>query len=261
MEAKSRRFQYWKRIQAGILFFVFLFGALFMGSAQHAFATERVGREEVTRVDGRGRDVAIREGGEDIVIVPSDPNTSVPEGYVRVSFNKGSYGNFGEGKQFIFFILKSKTIADAKAANPALVIPTVKANTKYIHKGWRPEGFKVYKTDLSDYTMAINGNIQFQAQYEEKPVVVEDDPKDTDYVKVAFKALEGGSFGQDSSNNSIKTKEFYVIKGTRRGLLYINVKNKAVPIPDQGYAFNVWDPVIVDEMNRIQGGEVFEAKF
>lgn len=109
--------------------------------------------------------------------------------------------------------------------------------------------------------MAINGNIQFQAQYEEKPVVVEDDPKDTDYVKVAFKALEGGSFGQDSSNNSIKTKEFYVIKGTRRGLLYINVKNKAVPIPDQGYAFNVWDPVIVDEMNRIQGGEVFEAKF
>lgn len=261
MEAKSRRFQYWKRIQAGILFFVFLFGALFMGSAQHAFATERVGREEVTRVDGRGRDVAIREGGEDIVIVPSDPNTSVPEGYVRVSFNKGSYGNFGEGKQFIFFILKGKTIADAKAANPALVIPTVKANTKYIHKGWRPEGFKVYKTDLSDYTMAINGNIQFQAQYEEKPVVVEDDPKDTDYVKVAFKALEGGSFGQDSSNNSIKTKEFYVIKGTRRGLLYINVKNKAVPIPDQGYAFNVWDPVIVDEMNRIQGGEVFEAKF
>lgn len=106
MEAKSRRFQYWKRIQAGILFFVFLFGALFMGSAQHAFATERVGREEVTRVDGRGRDVAIREGGEDIVIVPSDPNTSVPEGYVRVSFNKGSYGNFGEGKQFIFFIFK-----------------------------------------------------------------------------------------------------------------------------------------------------------
>ena len=54
MEAKSRRFQYWKRIQAGILFFVFLFGALFMGSAQHAFATERVGREEVTRVGGRG---------------------------------------------------------------------------------------------------------------------------------------------------------------------------------------------------------------
>lgn len=264
MEAKSRRFQYWRRIQAGILLFGFLFGAFFMGSAQHAFATERVGREdtgreEVIRVEGEGSNVAIREGGKDIVIVPSDPNTSVPEGYVRVSFNKGSCGSFGEGNQFVFFILKGKTIADAKGANPALVIPTVIPKSKYLHKSWVCG--KEYKKDLSDCTKLIEEHIEFEAQYEEKPVVVENNSNDADYVKVTFKALEGGRFFEKNSNlQPIKVKEFYVLKGTRRNLLYLHIKDKLIPTPDEGYVFDAWDPVIVNATNPIYGGEVL-ARF
>lgn len=118
------------------------------------------------------------------VIVPDDPKKEIPEGYVKVEFNSGLEGEFEQKDKGIFFVLKGKTIAEAKTADPSLTIPTVIENGKtkeFI--GWTDgvtkdgEENKVFNKKLTDYTEKVDVDVEFTAKYEDKIPTIEDKDK------------------------------------------------------------------------------------
>ena len=156
-----------------------------------------------------------------VVIIPDnqdDPGTT-PEGYVRVTFAPGTDGKFGTTDKKVFDVLKGKTIQDAQAADPKLVIPTVTANEGKTYEGWtdgttKVEGKdKVFAKDLKDYTTALNADVNFTAKYTDKKVVIIPDDQDNPgttpegYVRVTFAPGTDGKFGTTDK------KVFDVLKG------------------------------------------------
>ena len=161
---------------------------------------------DIYKTNDTGKEVLVKSNHVDkvplvvrpIVIIPEDQDNpgKTPEGYVRVTFAPGTDGTFGANDKKVFDVLKGKTIQDAQKANPALAIPTATANdaTKE-HTGWTAD--KDYKKDLTDYTTALNANVDFTAKYTDKPAVIVPDPtnpgKTPDgYVRVTFDATKDG---------------------------------------------------------------------
>ena len=102
-----------------------------------------------------------------------------------------------------------------------------------------------------------------------------DDPVPKGYVRVTFKAADGGSFGKDKDGNDIKELHYDVIKGLKSQLLPVpkdpveeskKEKGKYYITPDSGKNFTKWDKSqLLNENTIIEKDEkdyyVFTAYF
>ncbi|WP_392399228.1 hypothetical protein [Actinotignum urinale] len=98
------------------------------------------------------------------------------------------------------------------------------------------------------------------------------DPAPPDeYVRVTFKASEGGSFGTDKYGNPIKEINYYVRKGLKSDLLPVpqeleNGKkpdeNKYYLAPEEGKSFKKWDKEpLLPSGTQINENHIFTAQF
>lgn len=127
--------------------------------------------------------------GESTIPV-TDPTDPVPDGYVRVTLHPGENGTLipatGTTEQPDGTILLD--VKEGTAILPKFV-PTIQPEINWNANGWDPAiDTPVTKTENA-----------FTAQYTKKPVVVDEDPKDPDYVKINFNAGDGGTFVTDGT--------------------------------------------------------------
>ncbi|WP_135122037.1 S-layer homology domain-containing protein [Aedoeadaptatus pacaensis] len=205
--------------------------------AEQTFSNPKWYNEENAVENNKPEEVAITgnttflaKADKKVVIIPDDQDNpgKTPEGYVRVTFAPGTDGAFGANDKKVFDVLKGKTIQDAQAANPALTIPTVTANTGKEWAGWTAAS-KDYAKDLTDYTTALNANVDFTAKYTDKKVVIIPDDQDNPgktpegYVRVTFAPGTDGAFGANDK------KVFDVLKG--KTIQDAQAANPALTIP------------------------------
>lgn len=159
-------------------------------------------------------------------------------------------------------------------------------NRHYDARNYRPiPGWKLTSApqqqlffDLNENTnefLGINGTGKDEITFYYKDVrVIEvpDNKNDLDgYVRVTFKADEGGSFGKDDKGNDIKEIKYYVIKGLKSDLLPIpkelkqgetKEEGKYYIIPDNGRNFKEWaDSPLLNDNVIIEKDYTFTAKF
>lgn len=95
------------------------------------------------------------------------------------------------------------------------------------------------------------------------------DPVPDGYVRVTFKASDGGCFGKDVQGKEIKEINYDVIKGLKFGLLSVpdllkdgeDISDKHHIRPDLGREFITWDSPLLDKNTPIDGNYTFTAKF
>lgn len=132
--------------------------------------------------------------------------------------------------------------------------------------------------DVDETTNAfkgINGTGKDEITFYYKDVrvieVPENDPVPDGYVRVNFKADDGGSFGKDANGNDIKQLNYYVIKGLYSHLLPVPQELKAGQTkdadkyyitPDNGRSFKEWaDSPLLNDNVIIEQNYTFTAKF
>lgn len=182
-------------------------------------------------------------------IIPSTDGTgqanAKPDGYVKVTFDKGEHGKEIKG-QTVYYVNPK---AGIKLGNLDIAKPTVTAET----------GYKFTKWDRND-TEEIKDNITVTAQYEELLDVIEKDnpqggenKKPEGYITVTFSTEANGKI-KDTADT--KTK-----------LVYLN-PNKAHVLrpyapdvtPNTGYDFADWDTPI-DKKIQYDDGDVIKALY
>ena len=160
-------------------------------------------------------------------------------------------------------------------------------NRHYDARNYRPiPGWKLTSApqqqlffDLNEETnefLGINntGKDEITFYYKDVRVIDVKDPKETvpeGYVRVTFKADEGGSFGKDAQGNDIKQINYDVIKGLKSDLLPVPKEvekgesqdpNKYYITPDNGRSFKEWaDDPLLNENTIIEQNYTFTAKF
>lgn len=118
------------------------------------------------------------------------------------------------------------------------------------------------------------GKDEITFYYKDVRIIDVKDPKETvpeGYVRVTFKADEGGSFGKDDKGNDIKEIKYYVIKGLKSDLLPIPKElkqgetkdtDKYYITPDNGKNFKEWaDSPLLNDNVIIEKDYTFTAKF
>lgn len=95
------------------------------------------------------------------------------------------------------------------------------------------------------------------------------DPVPDGYVRVTFKASDGGCFGKDVQGKEIKEINYDVIKGLKFGLLSVpdllknreDISDKHYISPDLGKEFIKWDSSLLNKNTPIEENYTFTAKF
>ncbi len=95
------------------------------------------------------------------------------------------------------------------------------------------------------------------------------DPVPDGYVRVTFKASDGGCFGKDVQGKEIKEINYDVIKGLKFGLLSVpdllknreDISDKHYISPDLGREFIKWDSSLLNKNTPIEENYTFTAKF
>lgn len=95
------------------------------------------------------------------------------------------------------------------------------------------------------------------------------DPVPDGYVRVTFKASDGGCFGKDVQGKEIKEINYDVIKGLKFGLLSVpdllknreDISDKHYISPDLGREFIKWDSSLLNNNTPIEENYTFTAKF
>ncbi|WP_454206141.1 S-layer homology domain-containing protein [Peptoniphilus sp. Marseille-Q6390] len=117
-----------------------------------------------------------------------------------------------------------------------------------------------------------SGSDEINFYYQDARVIECQNPKEPvpdGYVKVTFKASDGGSFGRDLKGNEVKEINYYVIKGLKFGLLSVpdllkageNISDKHHIRPDLGREFTGWDTSLLNKNTPIEEDHTFTAKF
>ncbi|MDD6905258.1 MAG: hypothetical protein PUI98_00205 [Finegoldia magna] len=154
---------------------------------------------------------------------------------------------------------------------------------------WVPDDwtFRGWVLDLAGDNLIKDGN-ETKLHYDQvlyskwteldKPWKITVDPNQETpegYVRVTFKADEGGSFGKDAEGNDIKVIHYDVIKGIKSDLLQVpgnpteddkKEAGKYYITPDNGKKFTKWDekPLLNENTNidiETKAYYVFTAKF
>ena len=174
------------------------------------------------------------------VIPSTDPKTgdsnAKPEGYVTVTFEKGTNGKSIKGQTVYYVNPKAdpaKTLGDT-----TIVKPEVKAETGYKFTGWDTEDSFEIKADKT-----------VKAKYEEIKDVIpktkEDDSEKPDgYITVSFSAEEHGKL--------TGTSVFYINPNKA-----VALKDKAPQVtPNTGYDFAGWDTQIEKKIQYSDGDTI-----
>lgn len=173
-------------------------------------------------------------------IIPEKTNgvkNSQPEGYVKVTFDKGEHAKSIDG-QVIYFVNPNadpkKTLGDE-----SIVKPTVKAETGYKFTGWDEKDTKIIEDSL--YVIAQYSPI---ADVIPKTINGTEQDKPDGYIEVTFDKGDHGSL----EGNTV---------------VYIN-PNKAVELkgfaptvkPTTGYDFADWDRAIKEKVQYNKGDKI-----
>ena len=219
------------------------------------------------------------------VVVPEDEQPKKPgtqdldDEYVKIEFDKGA-GNDLVGRTS-YWVLKDSTIANIKAYE---AVPAGKTAKEVVFKipsaskdgynwvGWtadKPAGNAVYDTKLSDYNAAINEDVKFTAEYEEKLVRPADPnhPIDIDTeVEVIFKKGEHGTLSGLAIVNNVempvsgRAELAYYVKKTATWEDMEDYKPKA--IGDANWTFSNWNPILPEKTSLVKDGDkVFTAQY
>lgn len=146
--------------------------------------------------------------------------------------------------------------------------------------GWKLEGSPqqqlFFDTDPDTKELVdINQTGKKEITFNYKDIRVIEVPDNTadleGYVRVNFKADEGGSFGTDPQGNDIKELHYYVIKGLKSNFLPVpkelgegeaKVDGKYYITPDKGKNFSKWyDSELLNINVIIEKDYIFKAKF
>ena len=150
-------------------------------------------------------------------VVTDDPNDTT--NYVKVSFSVEKDGKFADGATTTYWVLKDTPVS--------LTEPKVTANA-----GWKFIKFEpAVKDSYSEETV-------HKAQY--KKIIVTEDPKDKDYVKVTFDPAEQGTIKAGSN------AEVWVLKEET-----IDPKDITPELDiKEGYALEKWDPAVQNKYDK-----------
>ena len=177
-----------------------------------------------------------------------------------------------------------KILEKYRVVEPESVID---GNRHYDARNYRPiPGWKLVSApqqqlffDVNEDTnefMGINhtGGDQIFFYYKDARVIEVKNPKDKvpdGYVRVTFKAEEGGSFGKDAQGKAIKEINYDVIKGLNSNLLPVpqelvegneKEKDKYYIIPEPGKNFIKWDNErLLNKNTMISDNHTFTAYF
>ena len=182
-------------------------------------------------------------------IIPSTDGTgqanAKPDGYVKVTFDKGEHGKEIKG-QTVYYVNPK---AGIKLGNLDIAKPTVTAET----------GYKFTKWDRND-TEEIKDNITVTAQYEELLDVIEKDnpqggenKKPEGYITVTFSTEANGKI-KDTADT--KTKLVYLNPNK------VHVLRPYAPTvdPNTGFDFADWD-ISIDKAIQYSDGDVIKALY
>ncbi|MDD7340050.1 MAG: S-layer homology domain-containing protein [Eubacteriales bacterium] len=150
-------------------------------------------------------------------VVTDDPNDTT--NYVKVSFSAEKDGKFADGATTTYWVLKDTPVS--------LTEPKVTANA-----GWKFIKFEpAVKDSYSEDTV-------HKAQY--KKIIVTEDPKDKDYVKVTFNPAAQGTIKAGSN------AEVWVLKDET-----IDPKDITPELDiKEGYALEKWDPAVQNKYDK-----------
>ena len=141
---------------------------------------------------------------EDVVPQEGEDKPNVPDNYVKVEFKADDATHTGGDARGTFEKVDNKEQTTIYWVNPEKEVdltekaPKVTEKTGYTHKGWD----KALKATFTTATTIT-------AQYVAKPGQVDEDPNDTDYIKLTFNA-NGGKIGDAETKDTwiLKTLEF-----------------------------------------------------
>ena len=133
--------------------------------------------------------------------------------------------------------------------------------------------FDIYEDTSAFYGINETGFDEINFFYKDVRVVEtnKDDPVPDGYVRVTFKAADGGSFGKDDKGNDIKELFYDVVKGLRSQLLPVPKELKAGETkdpdkyyitPDNGKRFIEWDKKkLLNDNTIIEQDYTFTAQY
>ena len=226
----------------------------------------------VNYIDERGK-AEVEKFFKDLNLIKVDTTTEENE---ILEANKENKKKFDDNKDKLEKIIEKYKIVDAEHV--------VDGNRHYDARNYRPiPGWKLVSApqqqlffDVNEKTnefLGINGTGSDQIFFYYKDVRIIEVPDNEnnldDYVKVTFKADDGGSFGKDNKGNDIKEIKYYVIKGLMSNFLPIpgdptedsnKDKDKYYITPDNGRRFKEWEGLL-NANTDIQQDYTFTAKF
>ena len=154
----------------------------------------------------------------------SDYSTTKKDGYTKITFDKGTNGEFAEGAKTELWVNPAKAIT--------LPAPGIVPNPGYSHTGWTKNGAAVELNTPAMY----KADTTITAAYESD---ISDSQKDG-YVKVSFDADKNGTIA-----NNVK-KDFWVNPNKE-----VNLTDKAPEVtPNSGYLFIKWDHKLVAKFEQ-----------
>ena len=150
-------------------------------------------------------------------VLEEEPQTD-KDVYVKVTFKAETNGKLADDKtEKSYWVLKDTPVD--------ITAPTVTANA----------GWKFIKYDPA-VQASYSENKEHNAQY--KKIIVTEDPKDKDYVKVTFDPAEQGTIKAGSN------AEVWVLSGETIDKTKITPE---IEVKDKNYAFKEWTPAVKDK--------------
>lgn len=185
-------------------------------------------------------------------LVITDPTENMPDGYVRITFNKGANGTLrvntnSDLSTKVYDVKQGTTKAAAELAG--FIVPTIVANDDYAPKsengGW--------DNPIPD---TFNNSGTFTAQYVASQIKVNPDPIPADAENWVILTFDGNG----GTVNGKPTTVMYVPKDMEWKDPTLDSKIKALDVKAPGKVFDAWSPAISTEDDRVTA-KTFTAQY
>lgn len=214
----------------------------------------------VTATDkfGNSRQTSFKEVLSKPVIGNVDPNSQIPDGFVRITFDALSGHYDDNSKKVVYDVIKGLTWDQAENSEPKVLVPQPKYenSTKVFAGTWSlgtENGIKLPPEDLQE---SILENITYSAEYkvrETDNVIKAANPNDASeqpsgFVKVSLHAVENSIFEHENSETLVN---YYV--NPEADMTYRQLKAPSVKTLN-GYEvdkINPWYSIIGNETKAI----------
>ncbi|MEJ8752475.1 Ig-like domain-containing protein [Lagierella sp. ICN-221743] len=154
----------------------------------------------------------------------SDYSTTEKAGYTKITFDKGSNGEFAKDAKTELWVNPAKELT--------LPAPGIVPHPGYSHTGWTKDNAAVELNTPAKYTKATTITAAYESDISET--------KKDGFVKVSFDAGKNGTIA-----DNVK-KDFWVNPNKK-----VDLTDKAPAVtPKSGYLFIKWDHKLVDTFNK-----------